>query len=521
MQVAIRPYATAGIALVGASVIAVSPIAPPLPDVHVPSPAQVARSVELAAEQVATTAVSYQQVFQEAVTNLQAILKTAAANPTPILSQVLANQLATVKALAAVLPTTNPLGAIAALPNAASTLLSRLAANEPEALQGLLTSIQTALGQISTAVTSAAPPLLQAALGDLTKGNVEDAINNVLSAAIGVVFPIQGTIQPLLAATVTTPLQAVVDAINSVGPLGTIISNPLQNVVNVINAVQDGGVVSPLSQVVTGLLGPAISGAGAFGAAVDNVGHAIVSGNLVAALGAIVNAPATVLDGVLNGGFGPNLAAIAGFPPDLVNVVAGGLLSGGLNIIAIDPKLTVQLAGTINSLQALVQSIAKALVPPAVTQAAKVSTLAAAAELPAAPAKTVTVDTGSSAAALPAKTDTPAQKPASTGATKDSSTTSTDTESSSTTKNSTAKPESTEAAGATKPSDSGAGVADGNKADPKPAAGAGSTKSGGETTDSTGAKDATTGKSDTAGVAGSADKGSAKTGTAKHGKHAK
>jgi len=279
MQVASRPYATAGIALVGASVIAVSPIAPALPDVHVPSPAQVARSVELAAAELATTPISYPQVFQEAVTNLQAILKAAQANPTPILSQVLANQIATVKALAAVLPTTSPLGTIAALPNAATTLLSGLAGTEPGAVQGLLTAIQTALGQISTAVTSTAPPLLQAALGDLTKGSVEDAINNVLSAAIATVFPVQGTIQPLLAATVTTPLQAVVDAINSVGPLGTIISNPLQNVVNVINAVQDGGVVSPLSQVVTGLLGPAISGASAFGAALDNVGAAIGAGD--------------------------------------------------------------------------------------------------------------------------------------------------------------------------------------------------------------------------------------------------
>jgi hypothetical protein len=39
MHAAVRPYATAGVALVGASVIAVSPIVPPLPDVHVHNPA--------------------------------------------------------------------------------------------------------------------------------------------------------------------------------------------------------------------------------------------------------------------------------------------------------------------------------------------------------------------------------------------------------------------------------------------------------------------------------------------------
>jgi hypothetical protein len=369
-------------------------------------------------------------------------------------------------------------------------------------------------------VTSTAPPLLQAAIGDLTKGNVEDAINNVLSAAIGTVFPIQGVIQPLLAATVTTPLQAVVDAINSVGPLGAILSNPLQNVVNVINAVQDGGVLSPLSQVVTGLLGPAISGAGAFGAAVDSVGKALGAGNPAGALAAIVNAPATVLDGVLNGGFGPNLAALAGFPPDQVLVVAGGLLSGALTLTNIDP-LTVQLAGTINSLQALVQSIAKAIVPPAVTPAVKTSTLAAPAALPAAPAKTVTLETGSSAASVPVKTDTsaaasdaPAEKPESTGTTtKDSSTGSTGTESSSTTKDSTTKPESTE---------TGTDVTTGNKTDPKPTSGSESTKPGGDATDSTTTHEATPDKTGTSSTAasGGAEK-SASAGTAKHGKHAK
>ena len=86
MHAAIRPYATGGIALVGASVIAVSPIAPPLPDIHLPNPAHVAASVELAA------ATSYAQVFQEAVANAQALLTTFMANPTPILSQIAKNQ---------------------------------------------------------------------------------------------------------------------------------------------------------------------------------------------------------------------------------------------------------------------------------------------------------------------------------------------------------------------------------------------------------------------------------------------
>ena len=82
MQVASRPRLNAGIALVGASVIAVCPLAPPLPDIHLPNPAHVVASVELAAASAAAPP-SYAQVIQEAVANAQALLTTFAANPTP------------------------------------------------------------------------------------------------------------------------------------------------------------------------------------------------------------------------------------------------------------------------------------------------------------------------------------------------------------------------------------------------------------------------------------------------------
>ena len=39
MTAAVRPFVTAGVALVGASVIAVTPIAPPPPDIRVANPA--------------------------------------------------------------------------------------------------------------------------------------------------------------------------------------------------------------------------------------------------------------------------------------------------------------------------------------------------------------------------------------------------------------------------------------------------------------------------------------------------
>ncbi len=50
MQLSLRPYVTAGVAIVGASVIAIAPIQPTTPDVHIPNPvAHVARDVQLTA----------------------------------------------------------------------------------------------------------------------------------------------------------------------------------------------------------------------------------------------------------------------------------------------------------------------------------------------------------------------------------------------------------------------------------------------------------------------------------------
>lgn len=63
MDHALRPYVTAGIALVGASLIAVAPVTTPLPDTHQ------MREVELTADPVT----SFGDVFQEAAANLQAL----------------------------------------------------------------------------------------------------------------------------------------------------------------------------------------------------------------------------------------------------------------------------------------------------------------------------------------------------------------------------------------------------------------------------------------------------------------
>jgi hypothetical protein len=93
MHAAVRPYATAGVALVGAGVIAVTPVPAPLGDAHIPT---------LRAAVALTQATNpYEEVFQTAAANVQTIFNTFLANPTPILSQILSNQNTALQALLA------------------------------------------------------------------------------------------------------------------------------------------------------------------------------------------------------------------------------------------------------------------------------------------------------------------------------------------------------------------------------------------------------------------------------------
>src|SRR5690348_18472887 len=91
MQLALKPYITTGVAIVGASVIAVAPIAPAPPDVTIPNPAvQVDRAVELTANEI-ESAVN-QIIF--AATSLGVRLATL---PAPLVAQLLGTDTATAR----------------------------------------------------------------------------------------------------------------------------------------------------------------------------------------------------------------------------------------------------------------------------------------------------------------------------------------------------------------------------------------------------------------------------------------
>jgi hypothetical protein len=90
MQGALRPYVTAGVALVGASVIAASPVAPPVPDIKVSATPSVSAAMQLTA--TSNPLIAFSQLFGNTVTNATGLFEQFLATPAPILSQVLVNQ---------------------------------------------------------------------------------------------------------------------------------------------------------------------------------------------------------------------------------------------------------------------------------------------------------------------------------------------------------------------------------------------------------------------------------------------
>ncbi|MDX1875354.1 hypothetical protein SBI67_24815 [Mycolicibacterium sp. 120266] len=196
MQRALRPYVTTGIALVGAGVIAVTPVAAPPPEVHLPT-------VTLAANPVAD---AYRQLLQNTWTNVQAVGSQAWNQGMPILEQFLVNTRANLD-IAAKVP--------------------------PQIFDALKYSAQ----QIR--------PTLDAAGAQLRAGQVGDAINTlwsglVINPLVGVAFPLLNTLQiPVnMAKTFARVVEALPSAI-LIG-VGLPVLSTVTAVVNSLGTVAQG-----------------------------------------------------------------------------------------------------------------------------------------------------------------------------------------------------------------------------------------------------------------------------------------
>src|SRR4051794_8925173 len=129
MQRAVRSSVSAGVALLGAGVIAASPIAPPVPDIHLPTIHFDATALAAAVSPID----AYKEVFQAAAANIQTLVD--AADPGAVLKQIVANQAAS--------------------------------------LTGLGTALGASGQELATALTATIPDLLKTVLTSLATGNVE------------------------------------------------------------------------------------------------------------------------------------------------------------------------------------------------------------------------------------------------------------------------------------------------------------------------------------------------------------
>jgi len=299
MQLAVRSSVAAGVALVGTGVIVASPIAPPLPDIHLP--AIHAGAMELAA--TVSPLDAYSQVVKEAIANIQTL--AAQSNPGSVLKQVVANQIADLTAAAGALSTTG--------------------------------------GDLATALTTQVPGLLQTAFNQISAGDVAGATNSLA----------------------TVPLVLAQPVIGLLPAVEQLVTQPVQNLVNVAKIFSDP-VYDQL--VAVGLLGPVISGLGAAGVAVQNVINAVGTGDLQKVAGAILASPAKIADGLLNGGYGPDLGPLVGGG---FTVLAGGLFSSGGFEVTPDGNFVLNVAGPVATLQTMAKLIAAAITPPKAVPAAQ------------------------------------------------------------------------------------------------------------------------------------------------------
>jgi hypothetical protein len=270
MRKALRPYMTAGVAVVGAGALAVAPVIATPPDVRIVNPA---------VHESGTALDSYVETVREALENLEALLGSALALPAPkgwTLELALGNLLDD--------------------PGGVALFVDELEAMGPVAGASVPVLLQNAAEAISATVEQAAT------------GNVEMAVVSLIKTYVA--------LAPAVTALVVSPL--------------TLVAPELGEAASGVLATSVGAVLEPV-----------LSGVGATGLPIQNVVEALdeAKPGSGAVFGALVAAPGTVLDGVLNGfTYEPDhltlpglltagdRASSAGQSPDPVAPVAGPAL---------------------------------------------------------------------------------------------------------------------------------------------------------------------------------------------------
>lgn len=268
----------AGMAFVSAGAIALAPVTP-IPDIELVLPGSVSAAVQLTANPLEY----YAQVVETIIGNAVTLIGDEVANPAPILRALFNNQGVAARELLAVLG------------NLPTALLS------PEFQvqnQLLINSVESFFQSLINNASVNLPLALEGAFDYLAAGDVESALNTILNLG-----------NTLFGAAILGPFAAVQ------GYLNFLVDTPggSPQLTGIINAMI-GNDQFQLVQTFLGAVGPVISGIGSVGTAIQNVLDAVVAGEVLGVVTALINAPATVIDGVLSGGYGPTVPFLGYYP---------------------------------------------------------------------------------------------------------------------------------------------------------------------------------------------------------------
>ncbi len=401
MHLAFRPYVTTGVALVGATVIAAAPMQPVVPaDIQITNPAvqAVERGVQLTANEIQTAINNAIFTFVARPTVAGAELLGSLLEPLIGEDQALLLPLA---ALGFAGPLISGGGSIGTAlqdlvdSDGLAELLFNLIGGPGTIIDGLVNGgygpdLASLVGdllasQFDPLPSPPFPPNTFPQVGTVFAGGlinlvVTERIISMLPPFVTVNFTLPGTIPTLqqlveqlfgllggsdmssasLLAAPPPPPQPIEDGVNRL--TFALVSATVPLIARLLTPIL--GPLLPPSMlppevVVTGLLlglsGPLISGPGAAGAAIQDVADSLGSRDPATIVNALIGAPATLLNGVVNGGLGPDLDPLVGNLSPLP-VLAGGLINpGGLLFNPPSPiPVGVALPGTIPTLQQLV-----------------------------------------------------------------------------------------------------------------------------------------------------------------------
>lgn len=300
MQTALRPYATAGVALVGASVIAVSPVT-------VTQTAEQVRDAAVQLSALQNPIDAFGPVFQTAVADLQALGQAIAANPAPILQSILGNLPGNIAALPG-----NALAQLLEIPQIPGQLPGQIGASLA-GIESLVGPIQTFLQDVITAVVSTDPnaggvliPQLQIIFQALQSGDFGTAFGDLS------VLPLAPILNPLLNNFMLLPQIAGVfqQQLANIQELLPIASGPLTTTQQVVSVFAN----DPTALLLVGI-GPllAINGAAtAAGNGLSEVIKAIQNGDPAGALNAVITEAANAASSVIGGVVDPNFGLLGG-----------------------------------------------------------------------------------------------------------------------------------------------------------------------------------------------------------------